>query len=296
MSATYALPELPDGVTFTDDPMPMLRISTAAAQARVALQGAHLTHWQPAGQDPVLWTSSATRWEQGTAIRGGIPVCFPWFGPGRTDFSHPDPLAPAHGWARVVEWSLLEAEVDDDGTAQLIFELPDHQNQPHAEQLPADASLRYTLRIGAGLDLTLEIIAGDILVDVEAAWHTYLAVSDIDETRVEGLDQVGYLDKVSGENEVQQGEVTFAGQVDRVYDASSGVSVVTPHRRLEISTSGTGSTIVWNPGEQKAATMSDVGAGEWRRFACVESGNVLEHAAIVPPGHQHVMRVSYRLT
>ena len=174
--------ELPAGITLVDDPVPGLRITTPAAEGFVTLQGAHLTHWQPVGADPVLWTSRDSRFARGTAIRGGVPVCFPWFGPGRDQENPGQPsLDPNHGWARLVDWKLCSAGVDEQGQAELTFELDGRQvaDQPHPELFPADAVVRYSMRLGAMLDLRLEVIAGEVLVDVEEALHVYFAVEDV---------------------------------------------------------------------------------------------------------------------
>ncbi|MGA4669931.1 D-hexose-6-phosphate mutarotase [Propionibacteriaceae bacterium Y1923] len=296
---------MPEGMTLVPDPLPTIRISTPAVEAAVAVQGAQLVGWQPAGAAQVLYLSDQSRWEPGAAVRGGIPVCFPWFAAGRnhlvTASGHPDAvvsLEPAHGWARVTDWQLTTASVDEVGTATLTFELhgADQVDAPHPELFPEDATLRYTLRIGAELDLELEVVAGTTLLDVETLLHTYLAVEDISEVRVTGLDGTPFWSKVTQESSTQDGDVVFAGPVDQIHDTTAAVQVVGPQRTIEVTTTGSSSTVVWNPWSQGAATMADMPDEDYRHMVCVESGNVVNHALTVGPGESHVMTVNFRVS
>ena len=126
---------------------------------------------------------------------------------------------------------------------------------------------------------------------IEAAMHTYLAVGDVKDVTVEGLDGARYFDKVRGRFATQVGDVTFVGPTDRVYTTTQQVQVVDPKldRRIIVDKNGSGSTIVWNPWSQAAAGMSDVGEGEWQHFVCVETGAVRERALTLWPGHPHIM-------
>lgn len=293
---------LPPGLTLEAGPLPMIRVSTPAVEAAVTLQGAQLVGWQPAGAEPVLYLSRQSRWQSGAAIRGGIPVCFPWFGGGRdhlaTAAGHAEAgLEPAHGWARVSDWQLFETSVAADGTASLTFELwgADLVDKPHSEHFPADARVRYTMHIGAELLQEFEVISGFSLLDVETLLHTYLAVDDITQVTITGLDGAPYWDKVTGRAARQVGDLVIDGEVDRVHDSSAPARVVGPGRTIEITTTGAGSTVVWNPGAENARGMADFGDQDFRRMVCVESGNVSTAAITVGPGESHVMTVHYRL-
>lgn len=288
--------ELPEGITLVDGPLPEVHVATPAAEGRVAVQGAHITHWQPAGAEPVLWMSKETRRQPGAPIRGGIPVCFPWFGPGRLEGdAASSQLDPGHGWARITDWNLVSARVDDAGVAELVWEITGEmaQGQPHADLFPLDATLRYTMTFGPDLRLSLEVIAGEVLVDVEQALHTYFAIDDLDGLRIEGLDGAPYIDKVTGDQAVHEGDLAIRGEVDRVHDSSAPLRIVDAGRTLRVTSTGTESIIVWNPWVAKSAVMSDFGDEEFREMVCVESGNVMAHAVTVPPGQNHVMTVQY---
>lgn len=293
--------ELPEGITPVTSPLPGWRVTTPAAEALVTRQGAQLVHWQPAGHRPVLYLSAESQWRENAPIRGGIPICFPWFGGGRglaSPVSPSDgPLDPSHGWARVTDWDLVGATVEDDGTAELVFELSGaaFTGQPHQEHFPADASVRYTMRIGAQLSLELAVIAGDTLVDVETALHTYFSVADAHRTTITGLEGADYWDKVDSRVQTQRDAVTLDSETDRVYTSGGPVRIDDGERTIEVTTTGASSTVVWNPWQTKARAMADFGDDDYLRMVCVESGNVLQHAIVVPPGEQHEMSVTYKV-
>ena len=296
--------QLPPGLSLVDEPLPAIQVDTPAARATVTLQGAHLTHWQPAGAHPVLFLSPDSQWREGAPIRGGIPVCFPWFGGGRTDLRptaghSPSPAAldPSHGWARLTDWNLTDAAVAKDGTARLVFELPGSAftGSPEAGHFPDDALARFTMRIGAELHLEFEVHAGNTLVDVETALHTYFAVSDITAVRIRGLANTSYWDKLDKSVHHQMGDITFTGETDRVHDWDGPVHIVDTDRSIEITSTGANSVVVWNPWILKSRAMPDFGDEDYRHMVCVESGNVLQQAIVVPPGQSHLMSVTYRL-
>jgi glucose-6-phosphate 1-epimerase len=269
------------GITFAEDASGLihLTLSTRTATVKLYLQGAHLTHYQPAGGAPVLFTSAHSLYQPGKPIRGGVPIVFPWFGP------HPtDPKQPAHGWARTSDWTVddVHAEALSTATASLSLAV-----EPF--------SLRYTVRAGASLDMALEVHnAGGVPVPFEEALHTYLAVSDVRQISVEGLDGREYLDKVDGgRRKTQSGPITVTGETDRVYlNTPDTVTVYDPAagRRIVVSKENSATTVVWNPWVEKARRMSDFGDDEWPGMLCIETANAAENAVILPPGGRHTMR------
>ena len=257
-------------------------IATSAATARVYLQGAHVTRYQPADSEPVLFLSARSQFLPGKPIRGGIPVIFPWFGP------HPsDTARPAHGWARTSPWQLDRVTRDDDGATLTL-------------SLGADPfALAYTVRVGHELRVELCVVnTGAAPVTFEEALHTYLAVKDVRQVRLEGLDNHDYLDKTDhGRRKTQSGPVTFTGETDRVYlDTSDAVTVHDPAagRRIVVSKEHSDTTVVWNPWVEKAKRMPDFGDDEWPRMLCVESANAAENAVTLGPGGRHTLRATVR--
>lgn len=283
---------LPKGVTLASGHggLPVLRIHTEAATGEIYLLGAHVTAWTPAGAEAVLWMSEESRFEPGKPIRGGVPVCGPWFGAGKKGN-----LKPAHGWFRVNNWELTAARVAADGSATCEFRI-DGRYSTVPEGQPRGIRATYVVVMGKTLDLSLTVCSDEDL-DLEEAVHTYLDISDIKNVTVEGLDTARYVDKAPGGRAVnaQQGALKFLRETDRVYAHEGTVEVVDPgkKRRLTLSKSGSASTVVWNPWSAKAAAMPDFGDDEWTGMVCVETANALQNSVKIPAGRSHTMRAVY---
>ena len=255
--------------------------------AEVYDYGAHVWSWSLDG-NAVLWTSAESVFEPGKALRGGVPICWPWFGPGRTG-----DLTPAHGFARISEWALA-GRVDRDNAEFLTYVL-DPQVAPGA--LPGeDWRVTYEVSVGDELELALTVEnLGATPFSYEVALHTYLTVGDVRQVSVAGLDGASYLDKVTGRRELQSGDVTISAETDRVYDRAGDIDVTDPvlGRRLHIASEGAANTVVWNPWIAKAAAMPDFGDDEWTGMLCIEAGNVRESAVTLAPGSA---TLRYRVT
>jgi len=263
-------------------------VTSSAGRGRLTPHGAHLVDWTPAGQSPVLFLSSRSKFEPGQAIRGGIPIIFPWFGDDREGRGR-----AAHGFARRLPWRVVEQTNVPGGVRVALVLRSDAATMalwPHAFELRLEATF------GASLELALQTTnCGSTPFRFETALHTYFVVGDVQQVRVDGLDGARYLDKVEGfAAKVQRGEITFAGEVDRVYPATAAAcTIVDPvlRRRIRIEKQAMRSTVVWNLGAAKALKMADLGEGEWQRFVCVESGNVGDDAVELAAGAVHGSRV-----
>lgn len=264
-----------------------LDVSTASATAQVYLHGGHVAAWQPSQADAgVIWLSGHSLFQPDKAIRGGVPVCFPWFGP------HPgDPGAPAHGFARLADWTLAHAAESPDATVTLVLSLDAASRPQHA----VPAVVVYRISVGTRLTMSLEVTnRGDEPWTFEEALHTYLAVADIEQVSVTGLENTDYLDKVAGFARRRQGgdPIRFSGETDRVYLATRAECIVHDPRmgrRIVVSKSGSGATVVWNPWSARARELPDFGDDEWRAMVCVETANVGDAAVRLEPGGSHVM-------
>jgi D-hexose-6-phosphate mutarotase len=268
-----------------------VEIATAASTCSIALHGAQVLSFAPRGQRDWLWVSDKARFAVGTALRGGIPICFPWFG------AHPSERAfPAHGFARTRPWRL--AGVAEVAAGRVRAELALSGSGDTAPLFPHPFDARLAITAGDDLELAFEVAnPGSAPFAFEVALHTYFDVSDAGAAAVEGLAGCAYVDKVaSGARRTEgAGPVRFEGEVDRVYDAGGPLTLVDLARApLTIDASGAASTIVWNPGAAKTATFSDVSPGGFHGFVCVESGNVGEHRVQVEPGARHRLSVRYR--
>jgi len=268
-----------------------VQITGAFGEGEMYLHGAHVTSWKPAGNDEVLFLSTKSRWEEGQAIRGGIPICFPWFR-GKLD----DPHAPAHGFVRTKMWQLdsiekVENEEDENGVAVTMST----QSDEHTRKLwPGEFRLVY--RVTFGSDLRLELVCrntGTTPFRFEEALHTYNRIANIDNARVQGLDGVSYLDNTESNKEKRQhGDVMIASTTDNAYcNTQNEVDLLDPNknRRIRLRKEHSLSTVVWNPWSEGAARLPDLGDGEWRRFLCVEASNILDAAIHLAPVKEHSM-------
>ncbi len=264
--------------------LPRVRVTSPLAEAEVYLQGAHVTHFQPRGQKPVLFMSAASSFEPGKPIRGGVPLVFPWFGPNTKD-----PKLPAHGFARASMWEILGIDAADEVTIRLGLKSSDSTKK----LWPNEFEAAFTITVGASLEMTLEIAnTSSGALTYEEALHTYLAVGDIRRTTIEGLAGREFIDKVDKASRKTQpaGAFGITGETDRVYLNSP--DTVTVHdaanaRKLIISKEGSGATVVWNPWVAKSKAMADFGDEEWPGMLCIETANAADNAVTLPPGRKH---------
>lgn len=283
--------ELPDGVTLEAGrgDLPVVRVAIDSCTAEAYLQGGHLTGWQPAGQDPVVWLSRKSRFEEGAAIRGGVPLCFPWFGAGRDGRRY-----PPHGVARLTPWRLAEATPVAD-SVRLRFHLDGHDvDLAGIEDLDRDWAADITYTVGQVLDIDLKVQTSarrTTPFTYEEAVHTYLHVGDARRITVDGLDGCGYRDKVLEGDYEQRGSLVIVGETDRIYRHSGDVTVKDPtlRRTLGINKRGSAQTVVWNPFVGKSVKMGDFGNDEWREMLCVEAANTGSAAITLTPGQSHTL-------
>jgi len=272
--------------------LPKVRIAAAAAVGEMYLHGAHVTSWCPNGAAEALFVSSRSKWEDGKAIRGGVPICFPWFAD-----KFDDPSAPAHGFVRTRSWQLEAIDRSSDAVTVCMSTGSDETTK---HWWPADFRLVYRATFGSELRLELELHnSGDTPVHFEEALHAYFNVGDAWTARVKGLDAAHYLDKTDGYRErIQQGDVEITSETDRVYlDTQSPVEFLDPilRRRVAIAKENSRTTVIWNPWAEKAKLMSDLRGDEWTRMLCIETSNVLDYAVELAPGRQHRMTAVVRV-
>jgi D-hexose-6-phosphate mutarotase len=269
-------------------------INNAHGTASISLQGGQILSWQPTSTaEPVIWLSSAATFAPKKAIRGGIPVCWPWFSAHATEASF-----PMHGFARTQPWQVKSTRSLDDGSTEISFTLP----ITAAMQAMWAHQTQVDMLINVGETLKIALITrnlGDVDFTITEALHTYFAVSSIAQIEVNGLHGVHFHDKAAGWTEGDQtGAISFGEEVDRVYvNTPDRCTIVDAgfKRRIHIAKLGSQSTVVWNPWAARAAQMGDLGQDGWKRFVCVESANALENAVTVPTGKSHTLAVEYRV-
>jgi glucose-6-phosphate 1-epimerase len=266
--------------------LPRVQVTTPAANGEIYLHGAHVTSWTPSAQPDVLFVSAASRWEPGRAIRGGIPICFPWFGN-----KAGDPQAPAHGFVRSQAWTLESILHNDAGVVVSMATGSDEQTRA---LWPFDFRLVLRVTFGATLQVALQATnTGAAPLTFEEALHTYFAIGDATAVRLVGLEDVRYVDKVDGGRErVQEGEIAIVAETDRVYlgtGAAVDIHDPTLRRRIQISKQHSQATVVWNPWSERARAMNDLRDDDWTRMVCVEACNVGPSAIGLQPGQHHAM-------
>lgn len=245
--------------------------------------GAHVTQWSRHGL-PVVWVSERARYESGAAIRGGVPICWPWFAAG------PDgDLSPSHGFLRTARWDLCEQT--DDALRWRITHAQTCGGET-AQRFPHPFECELSVHLGEELTLALTVRnTAQVSWDCEAALHTYLHVADVEAIRIEGLAGLDYHDKVSNLDLTQHGDLRLSAETDRIYHGADPVTVHDPvlGRDLLLHAQGAAATVVWNPWADKTAAMPDMSDHEWRRMVCVEAGAVGAGRIHLEPGREHTL-------
>lgn len=264
-----------------------INITTPVSTAQIYTHGAHVTRFQKNGEPPFLFMSAESLFAAGKAIRGGVPICFPWFG-GRTG-------DVAHGFARVTPWQIVKTSAAADGTVTIVLALPALAERPNWK------NLRTEFTVTVSDKLTMELTASnegcDGPMSLEDCLHTYFTVGDISQVSITGLKGLQYLDKV--ENYARKQETSDAlrigSEVDRVFlNATGPVEIHDPKlgRKILVEKTGSASCVVWNPWIAKAKAMADFGDEEYHQMLCVEAGNVGENEISLPPGQSKSLKVT----
>lgn len=266
-------------------------INNAHATASIALQGAHLMTYQPHGEKPVIWLSKYAKFAAGKSIRGGVPVCWPWFGPHATDAK-----LPGHGYARTVMWNVLESKALPDGSTFISFGLI--ESDTTRAQWPHNTPVKVEITVGKSLKVDLVTQNKSFQpIPLGEALHTYFHISDVAQMTIRGLENCEYVDKV-GETarRTQKDGIEITSEVDRVYVNTSADCIIEDRglkRKIRIAKQGSKSTVVWNPWTEKADKMGDFGHDGHRGMVCVESGNAYDNVLTVAAGETHRLSVVY---
>lgn len=274
--------------------IPLVEISNSQASAIISLQGAHVLSWKPNKQADVIWLSEDAKFKVGKSVRGGIPICWPWFGAHESDNSF-----PAHGFARTVLWQVIETKNSSSDKTQITFKLSTNQLDEHSQKMwPQDTTLEYQLTISDTLSLKLTTFNNskeDIIIG--QALHTYFNIENIADTTIYGLEGKTYLDKTDNFNsKVQTGSIKISNEVDRVYlDTSDDITIDNKKRHIIIKKQGSYSTIVWNPWKEVADKMGDLGENGYQKMLCVESANAANDVVTIKPNGSYSLKVTYEI-
>lgn len=265
-----------------------LEVQNKVAKAKIALQGAHIFQYKKIGKIPVLWLSEVSEFKAGRAIRGGVPLCWPWFGMNKKDIN-----MPQHGFVRTMIWQLVEStETDDCTELTLILSSSDETMR----LWPYKFELTYKIKIAE--ELTLELITKNC--DLEAftitqALHTYFNISNILKVYVSGLENKPYFDSLQQENYLDSESILFNEEIDRVYQGvNNPILLVDVDRTYTVTNYGSSSLVVWNPWLEKSTKMSGMEANSYEGMLCIESANALDDFKTIEPNETHSLKATIK--
>jgi glucose-6-phosphate 1-epimerase len=268
--------------------MACAELNNPMGKAEIALHGAHLMSFIPKDQEAVLWMSKKSYFKAEKPIRGGIPICWPWFG------GHPcGAELPSHGFARISTWEPIASGNCNNGATFIELAL--------TPELIADEfknnDFLVKLRVEVSDKLSVALIidnSSDKDLSYSAALHTYFNISDISNIKISGLNGKAFIDTLDDTNHVQQGDITFAAETDLVYLDTKNTCIIDDpglKRKIKISKIGSRSTVVWNPWDAKAQRMPDFGDEEYHKMVCVETCNAETDARTLAPNECHTLQV-----
>ena len=263
----------------------ILELENAWAAARIALKGAKVLSFIPRGGVEVIGGGTSPD----VTSHRAIPVCWPWFGSAGK---------PSHGFVRNALWKLVGLETTAEGGHRAVFAMTAHEisklDHPLASKYEFDLTL--TAEIGSCLEVSLGMFnRGDFPCSIGCALHTYFNVSDLDNVVVRGLSGVRYVDHTAAGGKAEKrlsGDVRFTGEVDWVFAPSRETTEIVDtgfKRIVRIEKTGSGSTVVWNPGAELAQTLPDLAGEGYRRMVCVEAANAFGDIRKVAAGTVHTL-------
>jgi glucose-6-phosphate 1-epimerase len=273
------------GFTEIDGDLVAISIYNKFADAEICLHGAHVTRFTPHGSFDILWMSTESYYEVGKPIRGGIPLCFPWFGPHSTDTTK-----PVHGFARLMYWDVLETASLETGETRVKLQLC--SSEKTKEYWPFDFCAELTVLVGKNLDVKLTITnTGAETFDYSAALHSYFNVSDIGNIKIEGLEGASYYSAFGSELFKQEDQfLEIRQEENRRYIETESDCVIYDEafsQAIRVAKEGSKVTVVWNPGEETASKMDDIPEGGFETFVCVEAANYYNDTVKLAAGEKH---------
>ncbi len=272
--------------------IPQACITTEFAKAVVSLHGAQVLSYVPSGQQDILWVSHKSHFEEQTAIRGGIPICWPWFN------AHPtDADKPSHGFARLMDWSVVSSELTDEGDVSICFAL--ESSDESMRLWPYRFQLTCWVRVGRALrvELNTSNLSSDSM-RISAALHSYFAISDPAKVRLYGLENTRFIDALSTKEFVESAPPVIDREIDRVYLEHTDDCLIADaglKRTICVSKSNSHSVVVWNPWIDKSRRMRDFGNDEYKNMICVETVKIYDDIMEIEPGTHQSFSTTIRL-
>ncbi len=273
---------------------PFIVISNRSATALISVYAAQVLSFQPTEEyEDLLFLSQKSYYDEGKAIRGGIPVCWPWFGSDPVDVKRPN-----HGFVRNGFWTVSGTDASTNFETKIKFRFPETVQSKSCWQ----HAFALELEISVGNTLTLELITlntGNQCFSITQAFHAYFNVGNISQVQVFGLEDTQYLDKLDGGTQKHQiGAVTVFEEVDRIYKGVKNELIIDDsafNRRIRITSSSNKTAVVWNPWTTSSAKMADLENDDYQHFVCVEAGNLVTDAVEIRPGSQYSLLTNFKI-
>jgi len=268
------------------DELKYIEIKNTAAEAKICLQGAHIFYFEAKGKKPLLYLSETALFKKGVPIRGGIPICWPWFGP------HPSNTdLPNHGFARTSLWTHEKTQELSKEETLVTLSL---KSSPQSKALwPYDFKL--SLEISIGKELSLKLITHNLdtqAFSITSALHSYFKVNTILKLEIEGLEKKLFYNKVDDSyKNLQKEKIIFNEEIDRIYqEVEVPVVLKEEDQKISIKTKGSQSIVLWNPAQKLADKMPDL--SRFETMVCVESANVLDDEIRLEPKQSHILHLN----
>lgn len=262
-----------------------ITISNKYADADICLYGAHITNFKPHRTMEILWMSPDSYFQEGSPIRGGIPVCFPWFGPHKTDSEK-----PMHGFARLMYWDVLEVTAQPTGETFVKLQLC--SSEETMEYWLPNFCAEMTIVVGKTLSATLKVTnTSSEPFEYTSALHSYFSLSAIENITIEGLQDTKYINQIESGDFIQESSTLEIQKAEtRHYYDTEATCVINDSifgRRISVAKSGSKITTVWNPSEEACRKMDDLPDDAYYTFVCVETVNALKDVIKLAPGESH---------
>jgi len=273
----------------------MVDISNQYAKARVSTYGGQIISFVANDTtEDLLFLSDKVVYEDGKAIRGGTPICWPWFGDDISGYGR-----PSHGFVRNQPWAVIASQSLSDGRTSITLGLSDSEGSRTV--WPYNFKLELEVIVGQTLEVKLTTTnTGSREFTISQALHTYFNVSDVDNISVSGLDGKNYLDKLEGfKSKVQTGDVTLSEETDRVFQDSLEEVVMNDSgfsRTIKIASSGSKTTVIWNPWSTSVTKIADLNESSYRNFVCVETVNAADDMVTIASGKSHTITALYEIS
>ncbi|MFK5938653.1 MAG: D-hexose-6-phosphate mutarotase [Sulfurimonas sp.] len=263
-----------------------LEVKNSAATAKIALSGAHIFQYKRDNEEDMLWLSDISAFEEGIAIRGGIPICWPSFGKN-------NPMLPQHGFARTSLFSLLYSEEIDEHTTEVLLRLTDSKESRKLWNYKFELNLK--IIVSKTLKIELQTINKDgQQFTLTQAFHSYFNISNIDDVSISGLNKKPYLDALDGKIKTQDGDIKFTSEYDAVYQkAGEEIVLKDKNRTVSIRTEGSDSAVVWNPWIKKCSQMSYMTKEAYKEFVCIESSNAFDDFITLKASQSHTLKATF---